>query len=205
VPVIAVILMLFSDRARDNSLAFLTGWTLAVAAGCAAVVAIAGTQDLTSGDEPSTLSSWIKLVLGVLLVLVAAKQWVSRPAPGDDPPMPGWMERIDGLEPGAALGLSILLAVVNPKNLLLIIGAGVAIAQAELSDGENIVAALVFTAIAACSVAIPTFAYLVLGIRAKPALDRMRAWLSANNTAVMAVLLLVLGVSLFGKGLGGLT
>jgi threonine/homoserine/homoserine lactone efflux protein len=151
------------------------------------------------------LLSWIKLVLGVLLIVIAVKQWLGRPAPGDDPPMPGWMQRIDTLGPGKALGLSILLAVVNPKNLLLIIGAGVAIAQAELSDGQDIVSVLVFTVVAACSVAIPTIAYLVLGARAKPALDRMKAWLSANNTAVMAVLLLVLGVSLFGKGLGGLT
>jgi hypothetical protein len=39
----------------------------------------------------------------------------------------------------------------------------------------------------------------------QPSLDRAKAWLSANNTVVMAVLLLVIGVTLIGKGLGGLT
>jgi hypothetical protein len=33
----------------------------------------------------------------------------------------------------------------------------------------------------------------------------LRAWLTQNNAPVMAVLLLVIGVSLIGKGIGGLT
>jgi hypothetical protein len=35
-------------------------------------------------------------------------------------------------------------------------------------------------------------------------LDGLRTWLNANNVTVMAVLLLVIGVVLFGMGLGGL-
>ena len=35
-------------------------------------------------------------------------------------------------------------------------------------------------------------------------LDDLRVWLAANNATVMAVLLLVIGVVIFGKGLGGL-
>jgi hypothetical protein len=34
-------------------------------------------------------------------------------------------------------------------------------------------------------------------------LDSLRIWLNANNATVMAVSLLVIGVVLFGKGLGG--
>jgi hypothetical protein len=46
--------------------------------------------------------------------------------------------------------------------------------------------------------------YLVGGEGAKKAMDSWKAWLLANNAAVMAVLLLVMGVSLLGKGIGGL-
>ena len=35
-------------------------------------------------------------------------------------------------------------------------------------------------------------------------LDRLRDWLTANNAAVMSVLLVVLGTAILGKGLGGL-
>jgi hypothetical protein len=34
-------------------------------------------------------------------------------------------------------------------------------------------------------------------------LDRLRAWLTQHNTAVMAVLLLVIAAALIGKGIAG--
>jgi hypothetical protein len=204
VSVIAVILMLFSGRARTNSVVFLVGWLVGIVAACTIMLAVARTQDLTTGSAPSAAASWIKLALGVLLLLLAIKQWRSRPAPGAEATFPGWMSKIDSMKSGAALGLGVLLCVANPKNLLLILGAAVLIAQAGLPSDDEAVTVAVFTIVAASSVAIPTLAYLLAGSRVQPALDRMKAWLAVNNTAVMAVLLLVLGVSLLGKGLGGL-
>ncbi len=93
---------------------------------------------------------------------------------------------------------------MNPKNLLLIIGAAVTIAQASLSTTDDAIAIAVFTIIGASTVALPTLAYLIMGERAQPSLDRAKAWLSVNNTAVMAVLFLIFGFTLLGKGLGGL-
>jgi Sap, sulfolipid-1-addressing protein len=59
--------------------------------------------------------------------------------------------------------------------------------------------------IASLTVLIPVIAYLALGDRAARVLEELKAWLSQNNTAVMAVLLLVFGVVLLGKGISGLT
>jgi len=114
------------------------------------------------------------------------------------------MTKIDSLKSGAALGLGALLAAANPKNFLLIAGAAMIVAQADLGSADTIVSIAVFTLIAACTVAIPTLAYLVMGAKAQPALDGAKSWLMMNNTAIMAVLLLVFGVSLVGKGLGAL-
>jgi threonine/homoserine/homoserine lactone efflux protein len=114
------------------------------------------------------------------------------------------MQKIDSMKPGGAFGLAFLLSAVNPKNLLLTAGAAVTIAQADLSSSDTVIAVAVFTLIGSCTVGIPTIAYLIMGAKVQPQLDGAKAWLSVNNTAVMAVLLLVIGVSLFGKGLGGL-
>jgi threonine/homoserine/homoserine lactone efflux protein len=149
IPIIAVILMLFSGRARANSLAFLVGWIVGIVAVCAFFVWLAGTQDLSSAGQPSTLSSWIKVALGVLLLLADLREWRGRPEPGADAKMPGWMQRIDSLKPGAALGLGFLLSAVNPKNLLLIVGAAVTIAQASLSTTDDAITIAVFTIIGA--------------------------------------------------------
>jgi Sap, sulfolipid-1-addressing protein len=58
--------------------------------------------------------------------------------------------------------------------------------------------------IASLSIAVPVIYYLIGGESAKKTLDGWKAWLGANNATVMAVLLLVIGVVLGGKGLGAL-
>jgi threonine/homoserine/homoserine lactone efflux protein len=197
--------MLFSGRASQNSLAFLFGWIVGIVVAMTILITVASTQDLSAGGQPSDTSSWIKLILGLLLLVAAAGQWRKRPKAGEEPKMPGWMTRIDSLKPGAALGLGFLLVALNPKNLLLMAGSAVSIAEANLSSTDTVIVVVVFMLIGACTVAAPTLAYLFLGAKVQPKLDAAKAWLSANNTAVMAVLLLVIGFSLFGKGLAGLT
>ncbi len=96
---------------------------------------------------------------------------------------------------GKGFGLGFLLAAVNPKNLLMGAGAGVTIGSAGLHRSASIVVAiLVFTLIAAASVAIPVIAYLVASKRMAGPLESLRTWLVHNNATVMAVLLLVIGV-----------
>ena len=204
IPIIAVILMLFSGRARQNSLAFLFGWIVGIVGAMAILITVASTQDLATGGQPSDTSSWIKLILGLLLIVAAGGQWRKRPEPGDEAKMPGWMSKIDSLKPVAALVLGVLLSAVNPKNLLLIAAGAVVIAQADLGSTDTAIAVGIFTLIGACTVAIPILSYLFLGAKAQPTLDGAKAWLSAHNSAVMAVLLLVIGLTLFGKGLGAL-
>ena len=203
-PIIAVILMLFSDGARAKSLAFLLGWVVGIVVAMTVLISVASTQSLSTGGEPSDTSSWIKLILGLLLVVAAAGQWRKRPTPGEEPTMPGWMAKIDTLGPLGAIGLGILLSALNPKSLLLIAGGAVTIVQADLSSTDTAIVVGVFTLIAASTVAIPALGYLFLGDKIQPALNEAKAWLSMHNAAVMSVLLLVIGVTLFGKGLGAL-
>jgi len=72
---------------------------------------------------------WLKLVLGVLLLVVAARQFAGRPAADAEPTMPDWMESIDRFGAARSLGTGAALAGVNPKNFLLAVSAATAIAQ----------------------------------------------------------------------------
>lgn len=199
IPVAAVILMLFSERARSNSVAFMVAWIIGIAAVTSIVVALPGLE--ADDATPSTTAGWVKLVLGVLLLAAGVHQWRGRPGPDADVAVPGWMTRIDELRPAAALGLGFVLSALNPKNLLLAAAAGATIASLSLSTGETVGAIVVFTAIAALTVVVPVVAYLLAGARLDPTLDSTKAWLIDNNTAVMAVLFVVFGMNLIGDGL----
>jgi len=204
VPIIAVVLMLFSKRARSNSLAFLLGWVLGLTIVGVIVLYIADTQDLSPGSGPSTAASAIKLILGLLLLFLAAKQWRKRPKPGWEPEMPKWMKTIDSFTPAKASGLALLLSGANPKNLTLTLAAALSIAQANMSSRYSLVLLGVFVVIGSITVAIPGLIYLIRGNKAAKTLNDMKNWLIHNNATVMFVLLLILGVDLVGRGIAEL-
>jgi threonine/homoserine/homoserine lactone efflux protein len=204
IPIIAVILMLFSVQARKTSLGFLIGWFLGVAVVATIIVFVVDPVQESTGGEESQLTSLLHLVLGILLLFLAYRDWKKRPKPGDEVPMPAWMDSIESMTGAKALGMGALLSGVNPKNLALTIGAGVAIAAAGLNLGQTILVLIIYILIACVSVVAPVVVYLVMGDKATPTLNSWKAWLTNNNTTVMMLLCLVFGFVLIGKGLGSL-
>jgi hypothetical protein len=205
VPIIAVILMLFSQRARVNGPAFLLGWVVALAAVSTIVYVLAHDGNVATSSTASDSVSWGKIALGVVLLALAGRNWRKRPAAGTEPEMPKWMAQIDTLSPVKALGLGVLLAGVNPKNLILTAGSAAGLAQLGLSTTDVVVAIGVFVVIGSLTIAGPVVYSLVGGERSKATLDSFKAWLVVHNAAVMAVLFLVFGVDLIAKGLPQLT
>lgn len=199
VPIAAVILMLFSDRARSNGLSFMTAWVLGIATVTAVVLLVPGLESDTGA--PSTTTGWIKLVLGVLLLVAGFAQWRSRPGTDQEAPMPGWMGTIDSLKPAPAFGLGFLLSAINPKNFLLAAAAGATIGSVNLGTGQTAATAVIFTALAGLSVVVPVIAYLVAGDRLDPAFENVKEWLIRNNSTVMSVLFFVFGVNLLGDAI----
>jgi threonine/homoserine/homoserine lactone efflux protein len=203
VPIIAVILMLLAPDAKAASVAFLVGWMVGITVVVVVASLVVNPVDDSDGGDPSNFVSILLLVLGAAAVLMAAKQWRSRPRAGQEPVMPKWMSAIDTIGPMKALGLGALLSGVNPKNLALCLAAGVTIGGGGLTSGETALAVAVFVVIGSCSVAIPVVGYLVAQQRMQEPLDELRQWLTLHNSAVMSVLLLVIGVVIIGKGLAG--
>ncbi len=200
IPIIAAILMLLAPKAKGTSVGFLLGWVVGI---LAAVTVFTLLSSVLPGgsDESNPIHGVIQLVLGAALLILALRQWRSRPKPGEEAALPKWMSAIDSMSAGKGFGLGFLLAAVNPKNLLLGASAGVTIGSAGLPVGEAAVVIAVFTVIAAASVAIPVIAYLVASARMAGPLESLRGWLVHNNATVMAVLLLVIGFVLIGKGI----
>lgn len=200
IPIVAAILMILSRNAAGAGNGFLAGWVLGVVTATALICVIAGSVGITDGREPSTTGSWIKVVLGLGLVVLAANQWHER----TDTTPPDWMNALDRLTPVRAAGLGVLLSAVNPKNLLLCVSAGVAIGSSTITAGGKITALIVFTLLASASVAAVVLGYAIAADRVRPGLDNARKWLQDNNHAVMALVLLVMGAVVLGKGIGGL-
>ena len=201
VPIIAVILMLFSDRAKVNGPMFLAGWVLALGlvSGIAYLASDAGSASTDSQATDGV--SWGQIVFGVLFLLLAGRTWRNRPAPGGQAQMPKWMAGIDTFAPGKAFGLGLLLGGVNPKNLLLAAGAGSALAVVGPSGAEAAVALIVFVVVGSLTIVGPVVYRLAGGENARKGLDSAKGWLALHNDAVMTILFVVFGVDLVAKGI----
>jgi hypothetical protein len=197
VPVIALILMLFSKSAASNSLAFLGGWLAGLTSVSIIVLAIG--LEGSSGDADG--GGWVKILIGVLFLALAVKQWRSRPHEGEEPHMPAWMATIDDFTVAKAFGMAVLLSAINPKNLGLTIAAAASIGSVGLSTGEEAAVVTVYVVIASITLIVPVAGFLAARERMTPVLDTMKSWLTANNATVMAVLFLVLGAKVLGDGI----
>jgi MFS family permease len=200
IPIIAVILMLLSPRAKVTSVGFLIGWLLGIIVGIVVFTLLSSVIPQRS-DGGSIAAGVIKIILGVLLLVLALRQWRARPTEGEQPSLPKWISAIDSMTAGKALGLAFLLAAGNPKNLLLAASAGLIIGGAGLALGSTAIVIIIFVVVAACTVIVPVIGYLIVAARLAEPLDKLRGWLVENNATIMSVLLLIIGVAVIGKGL----
>jgi threonine/homoserine/homoserine lactone efflux protein len=205
VPIIAIILMLVTPKAKTNGTAFALGFVVGLAVICVVAVVLAGGSNFSSSSGPTKTVSIIKLLLGLLLLFASMRQWRARPKPGETPAMPKWLESIDQFTPPRSFAIGAALSAVNPKNLAMSLAAGLSIAQAELSTGQEAATILIYVVLAGATILGPLVVYLAMGQRATEILAGWRTWLADNNATVMSVLLLVFAVVLVGQGISGLS
>jgi hypothetical protein len=202
--IITTVLMLLSPPAKSRTVGLLVGCVVGVGGAVALFTLLADLLPTQDSGGSSLVASVIKMVIGVLLVVLALTQWRGRPARGDRAELPKWMTGVDSMTPGKALVLGVLLSAVVPKNLLIALSAGLIVGAAGFSGGQAALVIVLFTAIAASTVAVPVVAHLVAPARMRGPLERLRDWLVENNVAIMVVVLLVIGVVMIGNSIAGL-
>lgn len=198
-PVVLVTLVLATKRPASVSRAFLGGWTLGLAVVGGAVIAFV---DLSEPGGPSP--RWVgtaKVVLGVLLLALAARKWSARPRDGGAPDIPKWMAAVESLTTAKAFGLAFLMAAANPKNVVITAASAIAIADATARVFDQIVALTVFVVVGSLGLATPAIVRRALGDRSAPVLDAADRWMARNSAAVMATVLVLLGTVLVVNGL----
>ncbi len=202
IPIVAVVVVLGAPRARTAGPAFALGWIAGLLAVSVVVVLLVGSASDPDSDDPGV--NWLKLGIGIVFLLMAAKQWTKRPRPGREPEVPGWMATIDSATPPRAALLGMALSGANPKNLALTLTAAASIAEAGLDTTDTAIAVAAFTALGSITVAGSVLFYLLAGDRAARPLAAVKQFMADNNAVIMMVVLLLLGAKLLGDGLAGL-
>lgn len=205
IPIIAVVLMLGTPRGSANGPAFVLGWIVGLSLAGAVVLLVSSGADASDEGAPAEWVSWFKIALALLLLAVAVKQWRSRPHGGRRAELPKWMQTIDRFTAGRSIAMGLALSAINPKNLLLVVGAAAAIAQTGIGAGDQAVALAVFVVLATLGPGLPVAIYFAMRARSERMLAALEDWMAGNNAAIMAVLCLIIAAKLIGDGISGLT
>jgi len=197
VPIVELILVIFSRRRVPNTVSFVL--TLIVFSAAAVAMGAAGEKATeSSGHHTSTGVAIGLVVLGLLLLLVGVLNWRNRA----DTSEPKVLQKISGIGPAAAAALAFGAVFVNPKNLVLLLAAGQTIGAMTAGSKPLVGAAFVLLATAPYTAAAGHA--LLGGAPANRNLDRARAWLIARNRLIMGVICGLLGALLVVKGAGAL-
>jgi threonine/homoserine/homoserine lactone efflux protein len=203
IPIVGVVVMLATPRARSNGPAFLAGWVFGLVALGTVVLLVSSGADASEKGQPADWVNVLKLVLGAGLLLLAAKQWKGRPRPGAEAALPAWMSATDHFTAARSAALGVALSAVNPKNLILVVAAASAIAQTGAAGAQQAVALAIFVVIGTIGTGLPVLLFFTMGERSERMLEELKGWMAQNNATIMAVICLLIGAKLIGDGISG--
>jgi len=198
-PIAAIVMMLMTKRAGTNAPSFLLGWVIGLL--LVGVIVFLIPIDQSEKGEPTAVAGYIRLGLGILLLVVAVRQWMSRPGPNDAVEVPRFLAGLDSFTGVKSLLTGFLLVALNPKNLPLCAAGAAAIGLATQHPAGQASAYIIFTIIASSTIAFPIIAYLTARQKAQALFDIWKTWLIRHNQAVGAVILLLVGVLLVYRGI----
>ena len=199
--VIALVLILQGSRALSSGLSYTLGWVLGVGAVCAVGVAFG----LAVSDDPARWTQWLRTLLGALLLVAAIRKWRQRVPSGEEPTPPKWMSGLQDSAPGKAAVLGFLLGGINPKNLMLTLGAAATLGASGLSSSELWITGFAYVVVASVTVLVPMGIYILMRSKADELLANLGEWMKSNSDAITIVVLVIFGVKLLLGGLAGLT
>ena len=198
--IIPAVLVLQTPRPRPTGLAFLGGWLLGLAALTAVFVVSSDALGALRNSPPAWVS-WLRIVLGLALIGYGIYEWLTRRRHTE---APKWMRTFATLTPARAGLTGLVLVVVRLEVLTMCALAGLAIGGSGLGMAANWITATIFVVVAASTVAIPVLAYAGAGDRLNEPMVRLKDWMERNNAALLAAILLVIGLMVLHNGVKAL-
>jgi hypothetical protein len=117
---------------------------------------------------------------------------------------PAWMRSFATISPTRAGITGLALVVVRFDVLVMCLVAGLAIGTSQLSVAGELICAVFFVAVSASTVAIPVLAYAAAGQRLDDTLARLKDWMEKNNAALLAAILVLIGLMVLYNGIQAL-
>ena len=196
-PIAAVVTLLISARPA-NAPAFLLGWMTGIFVIGIIVFLIPGLD--TASGEPTPLSAWVRLVVGVILLLLAVRQWRRRLSADDPDAAPKMFSKLGSLGTAKTSIMGFFMSAFNPKNLFLTYAGAATIDASMATPSQQAIALILYVIVASSGVGFPIIGHILFADRANATLLRLRDWMTRYNAIMVTSLLTIFGVLIIGNG-----
>ena len=147
-------------------------------------------------------ASWLRIVIGAALIVFGVYRWLTR---NRSEHMPGLMQALTTVTPARAVVTAAALTVLNPKVLFMCAAAGLAIGTAGLGASRSVGAVVWYRR--GRRRRRSRFRYWPTRYRVTASTGRwtrLKEWMERQHAALVAAILIVIGLLVLYKGIHGL-
>lgn len=189
--VVPAILMLHTPRPLASGWAFAAGWTSSLTVATGMFLGISG--GLSDAGGPPLWVRPATLALAVLLIIAGLVIWMRR---RQSTGAPVWLRALDSVTPLRAMTAAPVLMSLNPKVLSACAAAGFSAGATTGASPTQWGDVIGFVLLASTTVILPVLSYAIWRDRMDEPLQRLKAALERHNAAILAVVLVAVGLML---------
>jgi MFS family permease len=200
--IVTVILLLTSNQGRAKGLAFLAGWLIGLITMVFAIGVLVSIWSYRWIAPTQQFTTWVLLIVGMTLILMASIQWRQRPPPDAEFLPIKWLRVMPQATSFMALSAGLFFGLFNMKNLLLTAVAILIIGEASFALDERLMMVLIFLVLATLGIAAPVFVSTTQNERAGAILADWEYKLGSHNVTISCVVLVIIAVQMLLAGVG---
>ncbi|OBH32428.1 hypothetical protein A5692_15405 [Mycobacterium sp. E342] len=195
--VVSLVLLVHNDRPYSSSVAYVLGRLVSLTVLAAGFMQFPRLFDDLLGPVPAW-ADWVVIGAGVVLMSFGTWLWWRRAHPTGGP---GWEGSVGTITPSAAAAIGMFPMLANPKVLAASAAVGTEISTVRMTAVSSVLAVGYYAALASSTVAAPVLAYLVVGPRIDPQLERIRRWMQSQRRGLTAAAVVLAGFAVVLYGL----
>jgi len=197
-----IILLLMSEHGLRNGIAYMLGYVGGYMLIGISVIFVGYRVAENSSGESGSFMPILFVVLGLLLLFLAQRNW--RKPPSTNSENPRLLTLIDKITPLKAFALGAAITVINFKNLALFLTAVSIPLLSDLPLSQKLIIVMLDAFVFCTAVIVPVLIYILFPKRSDQFLNWIKQALESHSRAIGIWLPLIFGLLFLFRGISGL-
>lgn len=198
-PMIAIMILLMTPRAKSNAVSFLFGWFSGLI--LVGLVVLFIPEIGREADNSSFNSGQIRIILGTVFLILSIFIARGIPGRGRHAPPPRWQGKLDAFGFPQSFAFGFFFAVPNVKNASMVAAGMATVSQFNLGMDLKLLILILFCLVASAGVLIPPAIYVLFTSKAEPLFSSLKKWLINNRALILFLILLIFGILWIYQGI----